>query len=331
MIRGKQLLSSLVLALVLVGAMCATAGTATSPNTDLAAADDPALSVGQTCAEPIVISNLPYVAYGRTTCGFGNDYFDTCLGLFDGGEDIIYRLDLDSAKTIDIVMNPFTTSYAGILLDASCPPSASSCIATSTVTNGYHSLLNQSLAAGSYYIMIDTRPTPNNCIPQFSLQITEVVPPPPPPANDTCDGAVDLQDLASNTFTVDTCDGYTDNYNAGGVLGCTGYWSAGLDATYKIYLQPGETFTVWSQCACLGQIWLVTDCSNAAATCVAGAAHSVETPAALSYTASAAGWYYLILDSYDAFNTNCGLTSVTIDAPVATEMLPWGGVKAMFR
>ena len=315
--HGKPFSTSLMLVLILAGAACTLAG--------------PALAAGQTCADPIVISSLPYAVYGRTTCGFGNDYFDTCLGLFDGGEDIVYRLDLDAAKTVDIVMNPYTTSYAGILLDAGCPPGASTCIATSTVTNGFHSLLNQSLAAGSYYIMIDTRPTPNNCIPQFSLQITEVVPPPPPPANDTCDGAIDLQSLTSNSFTVDTCDGYTNNYNAGGVLGCTGYQSAGLDATYKIYLQTGENFTVWSQCACLGQIWLVTDCSNAAATCVAGAAHSVETPAAISYTASAEGWYYLILDSYDDFNSNCGSTTVTIDAPVATETIPWGGVKAMFR
>lgn len=329
--RGQLLSSPLRIALALVGVVCVMAGPASGQNADLPASHDPALSVGQTCADPVVIPGLPYAVYGRTTCGFVNDYDNTCLGLYDGGEDIVYRLDLDTAKTIDIVMNPHTTSYAGLLLDASCPPGASTCIATSTVTNGYHSLLNQSLAAGTYYIMIDTRPTPNNCIPQFSLQITEVTPPPPPPANDTCDGAVDLQSLDSSTFTVDTCDGYTDDYNAGGVLGCTGYQSAGLDATYKIHLQPGETFTVWSHCDCLGQIWLVTDCSNAVATCVAGAAHTDETPSAISYTATAAGWYYLILDSYDDFNSNCGPTTVTIDAPVATESLPWGGVKAMFR
>jgi hypothetical protein len=329
--HDKSLSASLLLALVFAGAACAMAGTATGWEAGLAESTGPTLAVGQTCADPIVISSLPYAVYGRTTCGFGNDYFDTCLGLFDGGEDIVYRLDLDTAKTVNIVMNPYTTSYAGILLDTSCPPDATTCIAASTATNGFHNLLNQSLAAGSYYIMIDTRPTPNNCIPQFSLQITEVVPPPPPPANDTCEGAIDLQSLTSNTFTVDTCDGYTNNYDAGGVVGCTGYWSAGLDATYKIYLQLGETFTVWSQCACLGQIWLVTDCSNAAATCVAGAAHTTDNPSAISYTAAATGWYYLILDSYEDYNSNCGLTTVTIDAPVATEMLQWGGVKAMFR
>ncbi|MDO9693428.1 MAG: hypothetical protein Q7W56_01710 [Candidatus Latescibacteria bacterium] len=284
----------------------------------------PALVVGQDCTQPIVISSLPYHVLGQTTCGMGNSYANTCLGLYDGGEDIIYRLDLTAEATIDIRMNPYTSGYTGILLDDNCPPDVSGCIAFNTGSGGIRSILNKTLAAGSYYIMVDTWPTPN-CIPQFALDITAAV---PPPANDVCTGAIDLQSFESNSFQVDLCTGYTDNYNAGGTTGCTGYTSAGIDATYKIYLQVGENFTVSVQGTHDSAIWLVTDCANAAATCVAGADDTVggqiET---FSYAAAASGWYYLIVDGY----SGCGLATVTIDAPVANEYQQWGGVKAMFK
>jgi len=289
----------------------------------------PLLITGGDCTDPIVISSLPANLTGQTNCGMGNTYSATCLGNYDGGEDVMYRLDLAAETTVDIALTT-TSTWTGILLDDNCPPDASGCIAYATGSGGNKAINDKTLAAGSYYIMIDTWPTPN-CIPSFDLSITEDVPPPPPPpppANDVCDGAIDLQSFESNTFQVDLCAGYTNNYDAGGSAGCTGYTSAGLDATYKIYLQEGESFTVSMLSAHDSAIWLVTDCANAAATCVAGAdetvANQVET---LAYSAAAAGWYYLIVDGY----SGCGNATITIDAPVANENYQWGGVKAMFK
>lgn len=288
----------------------------------------PLLITGADCTDPIVISSLPANLTGQTNCGMGNTYAATCLGNYDGGEDVMFRLDLAAETTIDILMST-TATWTGILLDDSCPPDPTTCIAINTGSAGNRAINDKTLAAGSYWIMVDTWPTPN-CVPTFDLTITEDVPPPPPPANDVCAGAIDLQSFDTNVFTVDLCAGYTNNYDAGGSTGCTGYASAGNDATYKVYLAEGENITASMVSAHDSAIWLVTDCAAAAATCVAGAdettANGIET---ITYSAAAAGWYYLIIDGYGA--GACNVATVTIDAPVANENYQWGGVKAMFK
>jgi len=143
-------------------------------------------AIGDDCTNPIVISlpaALPYNVTGQTNCGRGNTYSSTCLGSYDGGEDIMYRLDVTSNVTVTITMNPGTTQWTGIYLSATCGNSAS-CLATATGSGATPRVLsNQALTAGnSYYIMVDTYPDPT-CIPSFSLNIT--IPPPPPP-NLTC-------------------------------------------------------------------------------------------------------------------------------------------------
>lgn len=276
------------------------------------------LVAGQNCADPIVISSLPFYATGQTTCGMGNTYAATCLGNWDSGEDVIYRLDLAADATIDIEMNPGATEWTALALSANCPPTP--CIATNTGWTGVRAIRDRALVAGTYYIMVDTYPPPG-CIPSFTLSVTADT---PPPANDTCAGAIDLATFESNAFQVDLCSGYNHDYDAGGT--CTAGWiTLGNDATYRIYLQEGEDFRASMQSTGVYPIlWLVTDCADAEATCVAGTSQYVLD---LSYTATGTGWYYLIVDSLNG----CGLATVTIDAPVATESLPWGGLKARFK
>ncbi len=93
-------------------------------------------AIGDDCTNPIVISSLPYTDLGQTTCGRLNDYSTTCLGSYDGGEDIIYRLDLAAAAVVDIVMDPLGTTWTGITIDDVCPPDAT-CIATNTGRAGH--------------------------------------------------------------------------------------------------------------------------------------------------------------------------------------------------
>ena len=93
----------------------------------------------------------------------------------------------------------------------------------------------------------------------------------------------------------------------------------GKDVVYKIYLLEGQVLTISQQGAHDGAIWLVTDCSDPAATCFAGAdatlSGGIET---ITYSAAADGWYYVIIDGYalDA----CSVTTVWIDLPVATQV-----------
>ena len=134
---------------------------------------------GDNCTEPVAVSipaDLPYTSAFQTTCGRNDDYDNTCLGNYDGGEDYIYELNVASATDVLITLNPRTTAYTGILLDDECPPNPFGCISTSTSTTaGSHSLDCVSLSPGLYYIMVDTYPAPN-CIASFDLTITTCTP-----------------------------------------------------------------------------------------------------------------------------------------------------------
>ena len=72
-------------------------------------------------------------------------------------------------------------------------------------------------------------------------------------------------------------------------------------------------------------IWLVSDCGDPENTCVAG--DDSGNPECVTWEATAAGWYYLIVDTY----SGCGCVTVTIESPVATESANWGAVKALYR
>lgn len=158
------------------------------------------MSIGDDCTNPILISipaNLPYTDAAQTTCGRGNTYDNTCLGDYDGGEDIMYKLTVTSSVVVDIRLDPKTTRYTGFLLDNACPPNPTTCLQKKTnAFNFPYSMTGVSLAPGDYYIMVDTWPAPD-CISTFDLTITEVPPPPPPPANDNCASATPIGDVTN--------------------------------------------------------------------------------------------------------------------------------------
>ncbi|HEX2897390.1 MAG TPA: choice-of-anchor J domain-containing protein, partial [candidate division Zixibacteria bacterium] len=144
----------------------------------------PVLGPGDACGDPLKIelpAELPY-ADGNTTCGRSNDYFGTCLAPYDGGEDIVYEITVTSPVTIDITLDPLGTTYTGFVVDDMCPPDGS-CLATKTnFSSSPYTLNSLSLAAGTYYLMVDTWPSPD-CIPDFDLTIEES---PPAQSGDNC-------------------------------------------------------------------------------------------------------------------------------------------------
>ncbi len=135
--------------------------------------ETPAPTPGDNCTDPIVVTlpaQLPYSDENHT-CGRLDDYNATCLGSYDGGEDIIYQLDVTEDGTYGINLDPLGTTWTGILIDNACPPNPTTCIATSTMGGSTpHGFPAINLTAGTYYIMIDTWPSPT-CISDFMLTI----------------------------------------------------------------------------------------------------------------------------------------------------------------
>ena len=139
-------------------------------------------ATGDNCADPIIVSipaSLPYTNVNYT-CGRLNNYDNmagtACLGYYDGGEDIIYRLDVTSYRRVNISLDPMGTTYTGIAIMAGCPD-VGPCLSASTGSSGttIKYLSNIDLNPGSYYIMVDTWPSPA-CIPNFTLGIVDVTP-----------------------------------------------------------------------------------------------------------------------------------------------------------
>ena len=81
---------------------------------------------------------------------------------------------------------------------------------------------------------------------------------------------------------------------------CTGYSAAGLDVVYFVNAQAGDILDLtYLQLNTDTSFYIVTDCSNVSGTCVAGADQTVPPdPEVIHYVATAAGAYYIILDSY---------------------------------
>lgn len=208
---------------------------------------------GDVCEDPLKIDlpPLPYSDLGQTTCDRGDDYNLTCLGLYDGGEDIIYEVTVISEVTVDITLDPLGTTYTGILIDDVCPPSETGCIgfSSSGSSSDPHGLTSVILSPGVYYIMVDTWPSPD-CIPAFDLHITEGEPPPPPPENDDWENAEEIGDVVDYGFCTDaaTFDG------PGATNTCPNVWycyTASCDGNVTISLCNSEfdtRLTVYDGC-----------------------------------------------------------------------------------
>jgi hypothetical protein len=103
------------------------------------------------------LADLPYVDV-NSTCGANDDWEDTCLGSYDGGDDFIYKLVVTETMTVDIVVSG-AISWTGLALDDACPPGAS-CLAYATAYSGEVSISQYTLDPGTYYVMVDSWPSP---------------------------------------------------------------------------------------------------------------------------------------------------------------------------
>ncbi|HMN04973.1 MAG TPA: GEVED domain-containing protein [Flavobacteriales bacterium] len=157
----------------------------------------------------IAITSLP-VTNQSVVCGGGN-YLNatnvpaTCgaaTNSYKGGEEALYTFvpTLNGQHTISYS----GVTYTGIFLYANaCPTAGGTCVGSASSTGSTNSLSANLTAGVTYYLWIDTWPTPNSPCPG-TFSITE---PQPPPANDECADAVTLTvnpDFACGTVTAGT-------------------------------------------------------------------------------------------------------------------------------
>jgi hypothetical protein len=129
-------------------------------------------------------AQLPYSDLGKTTCGMTNEFSNTCLGYYDSGPDAVYQITLTTPICLEFILDS-DSAYAGMALSDHFPID-SSCIAIATRSSiGQLLISGQNLAAGTYYLMIDSWSPGPVCI-DYDLSIRDCTPPPP---NDNCANA----------------------------------------------------------------------------------------------------------------------------------------------
>ncbi len=163
-------------------------------------------TIGDDCSIPINIPSLPYLDT-RTNCDMTDNYqpFPTLTG-----PDAVYQLDLTEETTINIslcntVPNTYDT-WLGVWPGDGCGGStflASDDDACVTPLYGTSEITNLTLAAGTYYILVDTYEPLANC-QDYTLMVTPVLP---------C--VVECPASSIPEGEPDCGPGYYDNFNAG--------------------------------------------------------------------------------------------------------------------
>ncbi|MFC1853739.1 GEVED domain-containing protein [candidate division CSSED10-310 bacterium] len=281
----------------------------------------PSEAIGDDCTEPIVINipaDLPLTDAAQTNCGRGYDYSNSCLGSYDGGEDIIYELNVTAPTDVNILMDPKGTTWTGMYLAATCGD-AGTCIDYCTTSGGAGcGLMSQSLAVGTYYIMIDTWPTPD-CIPDFDLDISVAVPVGP---GDDCGQPWPVAAPADlpYTHTDTTCGGVDDYRNS-----CLGLYDGGEDNIYEltvtapidvlITLDSGTTYT---------GMYIATTCGDAG-TCIDTCDSGSASGGCQMLVTLGAGTYYIMVDTWEP--PDCITTyDLTIEEFVPCDPAPTGAL-----
>jgi hypothetical protein len=130
--------------------------------------------LGANCDNPYLVnlpSELPYTHADQTNCGLANVYDETELEGYDNGEDAIYEITVTSDVFVNITLDPGTTTWSGIGLFDGCPGTDNLITSVTNSNSNPRVIEGVALTAGTYYIMIDTWPSPD-CIDNYTLTIT---------------------------------------------------------------------------------------------------------------------------------------------------------------
>ncbi|MFM7217947.1 MAG: hypothetical protein ACKO1U_08020, partial [Bacteroidota bacterium] len=138
------------------------------------------------------VPSLPYSSGNTTTCGMGNDITSTNAAVcgstyYYGGEDAVYVFTPSASGSITMALNS-TGTWTGMMLYSGCPLQGGTCVANSQSSAGSRSITLCISAGVTYYLVIDSWPSPA-CNP-YSLTISAPNPLPNPSNDLPCNATV---------------------------------------------------------------------------------------------------------------------------------------------
>jgi hypothetical protein len=169
------------------------------------------------------IASLPYNSGAQTTCGQVNNVTSTNASpicgssAYYGGEDAVYTFTPTSTGPVGINVTS-TGSWMGIMLYQGCPVGGGTCMGSAQSSLGSQSLCATLTAGQTYYLIIDSWPSPT-CNP-YTLNITG------------CSGAPTAGSAVASPSNM--CGNYTTTLSLSGAgvsCGITYQWQSGPSST----------------------------------------------------------------------------------------------------
>jgi len=148
------------------------AGSSSSPTFNICVVNGNPCSLGTGVTN---VASLPYSVSGQTTCGQGNDL--TPAGVTDycgtssyyNGEDAVYIFTPSASGTITVNLTS-SGSYTGLMVHEGCPVNGGACVVSAQDASGSKSVVFCATAGTTYYVIIDSWPSPA-CNP-YNLSIS---------------------------------------------------------------------------------------------------------------------------------------------------------------
>lgn len=260
--------------------------------------------------------------------GFADDMSSdrSCGGPATPGPDGLAAVYLQAGEVLGITNDPPIYPAAGgdridmitysLLTDLREGPG--SCVGTHyCATVGYHSFEFTAVETGWHYLALDGEVGGAEPIVEFQTQTLGTAPP-APPVHDTCDGALTL---AGPIAIADDLTAATNDLDPG-ESGTYGRWRTGRDVVYRFSAVLGASLDVtmtgvgdWDE-----ELYVIADCANPLAPCLAIGVADDAGGVHLSFTAPAPGTYWLVCDSFGVGErpfTLTGYLSAVTDVPVA--------------
>jgi len=248
----------------------------------------------------LTAASLPYSSGAQTTCGAGDDITSAnsavCgSSLYYGGNDKVIQFTPTASGNVSINLTSAGT-WVGITLYQGCPTTGGTCIAYSQSSTGNQSIGCATVVSGqTYYLVVDSWPSPT--CNAFSVTIS--APTGGIPAGTTCSNAVAMTLPYSATGQSTLCFG--NDYTNSSTGSCGTLYESGEDKVYSFTTTGADCFNLNLTNASTSYIGyqVYSGCpGTAGTTCVANGGGATSGTLTGSFSVSAAGTYYLVIDTW---------------------------------
>ncbi len=252
-----------------------------------------ATPTGTTCGNPTIIPGMPYAQAGLTTSCMGDDYssVDACGSSYMNGDDYVFEYTATGAECLNIsITNTGATADVGVFLLDGCPDAGgTSCLGSSTQSNGGPTLGATVPGAGIYYIVVSTSPSPQFTNFDINIISTPAGNPGTDCANPFVLGALPFSQVGMTT----ACFG--DDYSSADACGSS--YMNGDDFIFEYTPLVNETVDITLTNTSSTGIFIFDGCPSAAPTnCVASATGTDPTLSCISLTGGTI--YYFMVSTW---------------------------------